>query len=206
MQIKAVSATPYRYRLALFAVGCLVLGLWFLYDGCIAYPKDREIHQAFQAVKKEGLEGDALLERWKQIAGPKGWPDGTLGDPGKNRSDFDIQFNLVAGVLLEFIGAWFALGAWRHARRWIALDNDNLTTSWGLTIPLEGILTLDKSRWQEKGIALVIADAERGGGRVLLDDWKYDRDATTQIVNTIQARLRPEQVVGDTSTTPTPAT
>ena len=197
MQIKAASAPPYRFRLTLFAIGCLGLGVWFLHDGWVAYPKDREIHRAFQALKKEGLEGDALLDRWKQIAGPKGWPDGTFGEPGKDRSNFDIQFNLIAGAALELIGIWFGVGAWLHARRWIALDGDNLTTSWGLTIPLEAILTLDKSRWAEKGTALVIADAERGGKCVVLDDWKYDRDATTKIVETIQRRLRPEQIVGD---------
>lgn len=198
MQIKANSAPPYRFRLTLFAAGCLLLGVWFLYDGLVAYPKDREIFQAFQKLKAEGLDGDALNERWRQIAAVKGWPDGTYGDPGKNRSDFDIQFNLVAGVLLELVGLWFAIGAWRHARRWIAMDDDNLSTSWGLTIPLESILTLDKSRWGDKGMALVIADADRGGARLLLDDWKYERDATTQIVEAVQARLRPEQIVGET--------
>jgi hypothetical protein len=81
--------------------------------------------------------------------------------------------------------------------RWIACAETGLTTSKGQTVPYAGITKIEKERWKTKGIVIVrYKNKDQREGRIVLDDWKYEAQATKNILLEIEAQLKPEQIVG----------
>jgi len=187
MSFKATISPGYRWRLALVAALLLGFGGWFLKDGYVTYPKERLIAEEFKQFSDEGRR-----EQWPEYARAKGWPDGTLGPPGKDHSDWDILLQKILGFACLPVGLLFLIGTIRTLGRWIALDDQTLSTSAGHAVPLSAITRINKDRWQSKGIAIVYFTHEGRTGRIVLDDWKYDQKATEQILAEIEKVAAPQ--------------
>ncbi len=59
----------------------------------------------------------------------------------------------------------------------------------GVRIPFDAITGLGKKKWEGKGFATVLYKIDGRKGRFLLDDYKFDRDATHQILAEIEERI-----------------
>ena len=73
--------------------------------------------------------------------------------------------------------------------RWVEADEQGVRTSSGQQMDYASIKSIDKSRWQRKGIAMVHYESNGQAGRILLDDWKYDREPTKRILEAIEERM-----------------
>ena len=81
--------------------------------------------------------------------------------------------------------------------QWIASDDEGVTTSSGEKVSYGAITKLNKIKWDKKGIAFVHYQSERGLQRLVIDDWKFEREPTDQIFLDVEAHLTPEQIEGD---------
>jgi hypothetical protein len=183
MSIKASISSGYRWRPGLFAVIALLLGLWFCYDGYVAWPRQKAIFEAYEQFTDEGR-----LSEWPAHAAARGWPT-DQDNPGQEHSELDLVVQRVLGFILLSVGVLYLIGWGRTLGRWIALADDQLTTSWGVRVPLDQVTSLDLNRWQSKGIAVVRYETNGKSGRLVLDDWKYDRESTEQIVAALREQL-----------------
>ncbi|MEM6756313.1 MAG: hypothetical protein AAF586_04030 [Planctomycetota bacterium] len=184
MDVKAKIRPGYQARLGIIALALLAFAAWFYYDGAIAYPKKQEIQLAYQALAEEGRAGE-----WREVAEANGWPTET---PEAPLSDTSIRTQFLMGTLCLPIGLYFAVVFAMASRRWVGAAADGLHDHRRRLAAWESIDSIDDSRWKTKGIVWVhFTDASGKADKMLLDDWKYDRDATRAIVDRLQEE-RPE--------------
>ena len=198
MTVKASISRQYLIRMGIIALAGVGFALYCLYDGAIGYPNQRERALKYQEIQKEkDEEGNTkpLSERkakWQAFAKEKGWSLKNPGEP-KTEADFTGQF-WMAG-LAGSLGLLFGIRVLLASRRWIAADETGLSTSGGLQVPYDQIITFSKKLWRTKGIARVRYWQDGRQKRLALDDYKYDRPATEAIVRRIESKITPEQIV-----------
>jgi hypothetical protein len=71
-----------------------------------------------------------------------------------------------------------------------------LTSSWGQGFDCDEIVSIDKKRWRDKGIARI--NYEQGGRRrrFVVDDFKFARDATDAILYELEAQIELDRIIG----------
>ena len=164
------------------------IALWFLVDGTITYPRQRERALAYHELKEEDRLGE-----WEEIAGRRGWP---TEDPGEPKEQFEIYVQLVIAALVAVPGLWFALQFLRTRGRWIELHETGLRTSGGRQLEFGQIISLDKKKWKTKGIAKIRYRQNGRKRRLVLDDWIYDAEPTKAILCEVESHLDVDQIVG----------
>ena len=204
MTAKAMISTGWRVRLGGMAAMFVGFCAFFLYDGFVGYPKQREIHDQFVAFagNQEGKSKSDIYAAWDEHAAKNGLPPS--GKEGKEieamaKTDGSILTQKILGFALIPVGAMMVLAWFQTFSRWVAVDENGVTTSAGQKAPWASMTKLDKLRWPKKGIAfLQYEDADkRIVQKILLDDFKFDRAATEQIVRAVEDHLKDEQIVGD---------
>ncbi len=188
MPVTAKISASYLWRLGLIALFCLGFAAWFLYDGTITYPRQRE-----RALKYKELRDADRLAEWRGVATERGWPSDPPGDP---KSQADIYSQLVLAAVVAVPGLLFAVFLIRARGRWIEMTETGLRTSWGRQLEFGQITRLDKRKWKSKGIARIRYQDSGRHRQVVLDDCKYDPDPTTEILRGVESRLDPSQIVG----------
>ncbi len=188
MLVRANIDPKYVRQFLLTAAVFFAFALWFLFDGLVTYPRQRERALAYQELVEED-RGD----EWEQMAAERGWP---TKDPGDPKEELDIQIQLVLGGIAALPGLWFVIGFFRVRRRWIEMDENGLQSSLGQKLEFDQIEALDKRKWRSKGIAKISYRADGRRRRLVLDDWKYDRKATETILRGVESHLAVEQITG----------
>ena len=210
--IKARIWKGYLLRMGLMAVLFTFFCAWFLYDGYVKYPRQAAIYQAFEKLRTDEGGRKEAAEVWnRKINEPQsefyGYP-ASVGavNPGDDKSANDIFVQRLIGFILLPVAlltiGWLVF----HLGRWVSCDEKGLHTSWGVHVPFEAIQKLDKTLWAKKGIAVVVYRDPQGrtGGdpreqidlRLTLDDWKFDRNPTRAILESVESHLSDEQIVG----------
>jgi hypothetical protein len=201
MALRANSDHRYYRRFLIMGVVALGFALYCIYDGTIRYPNKRE--RGFADFKTEfthyfsDAQQDVTLDEfetageedarhaWEKYSHDRGIPSG---------ADVILQFVMAAGA--GAIGAWMLWGVWRARGQWIEAGNTGLTSSWGQSINYDQILSIDKRKWRKKGIAKIrYQDGGRKRGFVI-DDFKFDRDATDQILYEIEEKIGYDKITG----------
>jgi len=188
MSVKANIDAKFLSRLGLTGLALIAFALWFLYDGAVTYPRQRERALVYQQLKEE-----KRLSEWTEIAKQRGWPTEDPGEP-KQEVDFWVQY-VIAGIL-AVPGLCFLFRYFRARGRWIEADQTGLRTSWGQQLDFGQIVSLDKKKWKSKGIAGVNYQQNGRKRRLVLDDWKFDADPTKAILLAVEARIDVGQIVG----------
>ncbi|MDB5297040.1 MAG: hypothetical protein JWO31_3023 [Phycisphaerales bacterium] len=181
-------------RCVLIPVLIVVAGLYFLYDGYVGYPKENARYDALTAqVDAARARGDA-----------KGEADAVEArKAGKAKhSDLDIQIQKTLGYVLPPLGLLAFAFFYRQSRGRYRLADDVLHAPGHPPVPLDAIRTIDKTRWDRKGIAYLgyELDAPTPAGRVTrgtvkLDDALYQQGPTTAILKSIEAKVAPAEAI-----------
>ena len=197
MSAHATIRSGYRGRLAVVCVAFIILGLWFLYDAAIGWPRQQQMQQVYAQLRAEHKH--TWRNEWRDIAWDKGWPSDPPEEAEKQTvSDIDIALQWVVAALILPVGIAAGVIVLRLGDRWISTDTQGVHTNSGQHVKWEDILWLDKSRWQKKGIAVVRYKDENGRTRrITLDDWKYYREPTAQMLNEIEMHLADHQKADD---------
>lgn len=154
-------------RLLLIFVMATGFGAYFVYDGAYAWPLENEKAEIAYA----DIETRQLNEHWQDLLAARGFKPGS--EPPKYRKPLDIKTQfLYAGLcFLASLGVLVTLG--RNARRQPRSDDRGVYRG-SQFVPYDTITSIDKVRWDNKGIAvLYYKTADGHEGRMKLDDWVY---------------------------------
>lgn len=179
----------YRYVMFVLMVG---FGCWFLYDGFIVWPGHNEKYKA--------VEARVQLLEVKVRDNPQARKDmddalAELKRIPKKHSDFDLLLQRVLGFALPPVATCFLIMWLRRSRGEYRLENDTLYVPGYPPVPLTTIDSLDKTRWDRKGIAFATYKLANGKtGIIRMDDFIYEahpiRDMVKCIEESILARAR----------------
>lgn len=189
MDLKATIASSYRNRLILIAVGTLLYAAWCLYDARIGYPEKQDIYDEYKRVQEANPEN--WDEVWAKKAAEEGWPE----QPDKVDA-WNIKTQWIQFAIVFPIGTYCLLSLALWSRRYIGAGEKMLYANGGVEVPFDKIISIDAVRWERKGIAHVWYDLGSGERRVLIDDWKYDREPSDAIFERIKKNISPDLITG----------
>lgn len=187
MAVRARTSNGYIWRPGVIGAMMLAFSGWFLYDGLVGYPLQQEIWTAYNKIIQDN-PGDPVehARLWGEHAKAKGWPTAT---PKKKVEDKDILTQkIIAGITAPF-GLYFLWTFFAARGRWVEADEQAVTTNSGKRAEYDAIQSIDKSRWQRKGIAVVHYGRDGSTDSILLDDWKFEREPTKRILAAIEERM-----------------
>lgn len=186
---RATIAKGYRVRLLILALGLLGFMGWSLYDGFIKYPKQQVIWDDFTAFMEQH---DDWQSRWPEHAKAQGYPESYHApNKVKERDDTDIYFQYGMAALCAPFGFWFAWCWLAAGSRFVEGDEHGVRTNKGVDLTWDQVEAIEDDRWKSKGISYLRYKDDQGNvGRVLLDDWKFERDPTVAIHKLAEANVK----------------
>ena len=182
-------SSRYLWWLGLIALFCVSFSLWFLYDGMITYPKQRERGLAYEELKEKGATG-----RESGGHGPKS-KDGRVPILASRSRRARFTLNSFCRRWLgcrdccACSSSFASANGGRNGRRPGCDQLGPATRVWPIT-------KLDKKKWKAKGIAKISYEQDGRTRRMVLDDWKFDDVATEQILREVESRIDVDQIVG----------
>jgi hypothetical protein len=111
----------------------------------------------------------------------------------------DVPFNRVFGIVLPPLSIVMLIYILRRSRGEIRLDEQTLTAPGHPPITLDQVTAIDQRQWERKGIAYVEYDVGAKKGRVMLDDFIYERQPIDEMYEKIVAYVAPPETDSPTS-------
>jgi hypothetical protein len=85
----------------------------------------------------------------------------------------------------------------RMRGRWIEANDTGIISSWGQSLRFDQITAVNKRKWRDKGIAKVAYVDEKGRKRrFVIDDFKFHRYPTDDILYELEQRIDPALISG----------
>jgi len=88
------------------------------------------------------------------------------------------------------------LGVWRSRGRWIELGKSGLTSSWGQSVAADQVVSLDKTKWRSKGIAVLKYNDGTRARKFVIDDFKFKREPTDRILAELESQIGLHKITG----------
>lgn len=164
--IVAPPANSYRIKLIIMGIVCILVGAWFGYDGYVGYPEANRAAQAALTYK--------------------------VGDPLPH-TDMDILFQKALMVLLPILGIGVIAWCFMHSRGQYRLEGTTLHVPGHPPVELNSITTINKKKWDRKGIAFLTYEQAGKTGVIRIDDFAYQRGPTDEIFAKIEQYLVPPE-------------
>ncbi len=197
MPVRSNSDRRYYRRFLLMGIGALGFALWSLYDGAINYPNQRERGLAYETLgeeqQKNGWDSLTFQRKWEALAAERGWPPTYPGEP---KTDIDIGMQYAMAALTGTLGLWLLFGVWRTRGQWIESTDTGFTSSWGQSFNFDQVTSVDKFRWQKKGIAKIFYQDGGRNKKFVLDDFKFERHAADQMLYELEGQIDPNLITG----------
>jgi hypothetical protein len=192
MPVRAESDPRYYRRFIIMGIAALGFAAWSLYDGAIGYPAKQERAVAFKKLMDEGR-----IDDWNTYASERGWRTSFPGDP-KAEDEFrgSIMMQYFMAAVTGMVGAWLLWGVWRARGRWIESTDTGIASSWGQTLNYDQVVSVDKRKWRSKGIAKVAYNDNGRKRRFVVDDYKFHRNPTGQVLRDLEANIDPALIAG----------
>ena len=166
----------YAVRMTLFSGIILFLGGWSLFDGAVRYPRQNvEYEQMCRDLDAQKLPGDAFAAKKIQLMKAKGW---NVEHAATNANQplhggVDIRTQYVFALLLLPWGLLVSGLLLRNSRRRFSADAGGLLGFLPETVPYAAIQSVDRRKWDSKGIACLKVTTTAGAAKLTLDDWKF---------------------------------
>lgn len=197
-------ATGYWMRKAILMVLFFGFGLWGVYDGWLAWPREaaqwREYNEVYLPLEDRVRKGESLIgedfRSWNELKAK--YPQAP-----RQRTDTDVGIQRWIIVPLCFgVGALFLL-TWRlSARRSYTYNDDGSLVAPEGAFRADEMTGIDMTRWMSKSIAMLeISGGPKGGGKaVKLDAWIYAN--LEDIIETLNKRFHPDEYKSEDATEP----
>lgn len=197
MKIRANSNSKFLRRFLLIAAVCFGYLLWASYDIVITSPKGmKKTNEYWVEAEEDGVKVWKQRhsgEEWTRILKENHWPVGAPKTPPA-AAGF-LYFNCALAFVC-LIGGGLATHKFLRANNtWIELEGDQFQTSWGEAFGVNEIQSIDKKRWERKGVAQIAYSSQGARNVFVLDDFKYMRDETDEILYQIEQQLSDEQII-----------
>ena len=134
---------------------------------------------------------------WKEESEKNGWS-------AKKLTSAHPVADLKKNILYQygFIAIGLAVGIpcvlWylRNKGAWIESDENGIRLSTGQELKLSQITQFDKIKWEKKGIGVLHYTDDKGEeNKFVIDDLKFERKTTDQIVEWIETKIPAEMIV-----------
>lgn len=202
MNLRATPESKFLLKYLVIGIGCLGFAIYSFYDGVFAYPARIPRAQAWTELKAE-IEADPNLtrtdlnDRWKVVAKENGWSPKQLT---KDETVKSIENLIIYQYVFMAIGLGIGLPCliWylRSRNSWIESTEDGLRSSNGQELKLTQIEQFDKKKWEKKGIGVLHYHSTDGSSqKFVIDDLKYERKTTDEIVRWIESAIPAEMIV-----------
>ena len=167
----------------------------FAYDGWIGWPRhNEEVRDIDKGIAQAEVAGDtAKVEELKA----------KKSKMHKEYTPADILIQKCLAIVLPILGLAYGIWTWHATRGRYRLVGNTLEMPGHGEIPLSDIRSVDKTRWERKGIAVITyQDHHPQRERTFkLDDFAYERDPTDKILERVEAYLAPPPEMGAPSGT-----
>ena len=196
--IRAEIDSKFILRFLIIGIVMIGFGLYCVYDGFIAYPKELEKAKGFytQTVSPDGkMEWTPVpAEQWQEIAEANNW---TLSEPHKpDVMQGKIYWQYGMAIMSFLVGIPILVHYLRSKNAWIEADETGISNHSGQKVAYSEIEGVDKSRWEKKGIAKVAYTADQKKKIFVIDDLKFLRKPTDEIMATVESNIDRELVKG----------
>ncbi|MGI9495938.1 MAG: hypothetical protein ACR2NK_07800 [Mariniblastus sp.] len=199
MNLRAHPERLFLLKYLFIGLICCGLAVYAAYDGFLAYPAELPRAEAWESLQTEfkAEERTKLVAKWKTMAKENGW---SAKQVRKDDNVAAIQNKIYWQYAFIVIGLAIGLPCviWYSANRnsWIESTENGLRSSNGMELSLDQIIKFDKKKWEKKGIGIVHFKAKTGQeGTFILDDLKFDRKITDEIVRWMESKISPEMIV-----------
>jgi len=192
MPVRADNDPKFSRRFLFMGIAALGFMLYCLYDGFIGYPREQQ-----RALAWERDFTDKPTEEWIAFAEEQGWST-SLPQQSKSEEEYKLSITqqyVMAGVT-GLIGMYLISIPLRARGRWIESTEDGITSSWGQHFKFEDVVNLEKRQWKKKGIAKVTYLENGSKRRFVIDDYKFDRYKTDEILYELEQRIDPALITG----------
>jgi hypothetical protein len=163
------------------SLALLALGAWFFVDGKWFWPQSN-----LRWLAHKEYENDKHLDKWPAFAAEKGWS----AEPPEKYYDRDqILAQFLLASLLGIAGGLTLVYWSRQKGRVVKTDGEAVYSPNGTRVPFTSIVGLGLKKWEAKGLATVRYEIDGRKGEFILDDYKYDRDPTHEILKEIETHL-----------------
>ena len=199
MPIRAQADKKFNLRFLLISLVALGFGCWFLYDAIIGYPKELTRSEGFyEKVLSSDGDGPAWkpvdADVWQQRAKENDWSLAKPKDPDEMRSKIFMQYAMA--VMSFLVGIPALIHFLRTGSAWIEADEKAIWNSFGQKCEFQSIRSVDKSRWEKKGIAKVQYEQDGTSKTFVIDDLKFDRKCTDEIMMLLESKIDAKLVSG----------
>lgn len=195
--MRANTEKKFLLKYLLIGVACTAFGGWAIYDVLIKYPAQIPRLEAWEKLlADESLDDEQRVQQYRELAQENGWSNKRpTGDETLKKLKENFIWNY--GFIICGLGIGLPLIVWylRNRNSWIELtDGNKITSSWGQTVDFDSITEFDKKNWQQKGIGIVYFGVN-GSQKFVIDDLKFDRRTTDQIVSTMEKAIGTDKIV-----------
>jgi len=195
--LRATPETKFLLKYLVIGLGCLGFAVYSFYDGVFAYPARIPRAKAWEELSAQELDEPELVKQWKVIAKENGWK---TKRPTSDESVASIENLIIYQYVFMALGLGIGLPCliWylRSRKTWIESTEDSVRSSDGREVKLSQIQKFDKKKWEKKGIGVLhYTGTDGSSGKFIIDDLKYDRQTTDEIVLWIESNIPAEMIV-----------
>jgi hypothetical protein len=177
MNVHARISKEWHRRMIMMALMLNGSGLWFCYDGFLAWPAEEKRHQQLltltagmpSADDKPTDKNPEVVRAWSTYAAANHLP----AKLPKHRSPGDLSGQRIIGGVFMAIGLGFVGWVLLQHRKSVRADGDLITGADGETVHFDTIVEIDRRKWAGKGIAYAIYEQAGKRRRLCLDDHKF---------------------------------
>jgi len=177
MNVHARISKEWRRRMTMMALMLNGSGLWFCYDGFIAWPAEEARYQQLVTLtagtlateEKPTDKNPEVVRAWSTYAAANELPDKLP----KHRSSGDLTGQRVIGGVFMAFGLSFVSWVLLQHRKSIRADGDLITGPNRETVHFDHITEIDRRKWASKGIAFALYEKDGKRRRLCLDDHKF---------------------------------
>ncbi|MEM6884502.1 MAG: hypothetical protein AAF571_05670 [Verrucomicrobiota bacterium] len=193
MEIHATLTKEWKQRWLILTGFMFAGALWFYYDGFIGYPKLAERYHEYEQLTEELIATGAaidkrdqvVVESWRDYATERGWKR----DLPKKKTDKDFANQKKYGSVLVVVSL-ILLGWYRKStQQTVEFDGTTITGTDGAQVKAADVASIDKRKWENKGIVYAHYDVDGTGQKMTLDAYKFD--GVEKIVEVLDKRLNP---------------
>ena len=197
MKKRAETEKFFWLKFLVIGLGTFGYGAYAGWDAVVTGPHRLEMSEVWEPILHDSsLSEKERDEQWQAVATEHEWP---TKRPKKKYTVKDSK---------EFI--WFNYGlmgvCWLIALpclgwclfnkgSWIEATGDGLRNSAGQQLTLDQITKVDKAKWDKKGITILHYNGDQGASTFLIDDLKYERAATDEIMAWIEENIDTKLIV-----------
>lgn len=177
-------------------------GLWSLYDGMVKYPAQRvrgfdEFKVDYKSLFEDSQVKAMNVDEFEQKANAESrleWSKYMHERGFKSIPEIFTQY--VQAAVAGLVGLFLLSIPIRARGRWIEANESGITSSWGQSFQYDEVEQLNKRRWRDKGIAKVTYVTDGRRQTFVIDDFKFVREQTDQILFELEQRIEFERITG----------